>query len=148
MLPPPELLAIDAAAAAHLSAALKLEGFFPEFTVEHATKLFPRSGLYFYPQDGAIVEQGETGKDLFVVCSGQLQVERRDGGVVNVVATMKAGDIIGEIALLKNCPRTATVTALGDSRVFRLAFADLDYILKHNKELGAHLRELAKRRMG
>ena len=50
--PTPEIAAL-------LSQALRLEGFFPEFTVAQMVKLFPRSGLYRYPADFNLIKQGD-----------------------------------------------------------------------------------------
>jgi len=140
----PVALETDEPIAALLSRALKLEPFFPEFSAEHARKLFPRSGLFAYPREQVLVRQGELGRDLFIVCAGRVGVLKGPGFIV---ATLEAGAVLGEIALLREVPRTATVTALEDSRVFRLAYPDLRYILEHNEELAAHLRTLATERL-
>ncbi len=142
----PAKLGIDDAAAEVLKRALKLEDFFPEFTAEIAQKVFPRSGLFAYADKGSLVEQGESGRDLFIVCHGSVQVERGDGTATKVLATLGAGSLLGEIALIKNVPRTATVTAVEQAQIYRLDFNDLQYLLANNKALGDHLRELASSR--
>ncbi|MBI3554417.1 MAG: cyclic nucleotide-binding domain-containing protein [Elusimicrobia bacterium] len=145
MEPSPKLPAGDAAAAA-VSGALKLEGFFPEFSAEHLQKLFPRSGLYGYPRESAVMEQGEEGRDLFVVCRGSVRVQQSFGSAAASLATLGPGELLGEIALLKDGARTATVVAAEDCQVYRLAFEDLQYLLKNNPALGEHLRNLARLR--
>lgn len=144
----PTLLELDEPVAELLNRTLKLQDFFPEFTAEHARKLFPRSGLFSYPREAVVVRQGEAGRDLFVVFSGRLGVYQRKGEAVVSLATMEPGSLLGEIALLTDVPRTATVTAVEDSKVYKLAEADLQYILKNNEELAAHLKSLAKARLG
>ena len=144
----PVPLDTDEAVAELLNRALKLESFFPEFTAEHARKLFPRSGLYAYDRDGVLVRQGEPGHDLFIVFSGRVGVYRVEGNKTVSVATLEPGAVIGEIALLREVPRTATVTAIEASRVYRLSYLDMRYILDHNEELSAHLKALAAKRLG
>src|SRR5207247_3257521 len=58
-----------------------------------------------------IVTQGQQGDSFYVVAAGELAVtvDGRD------VITLGDGDSFGEIALLRNVPRTATVRALVDS---------------------------------
>ena len=75
-----------------------------------------------------------------------MQVERGDGTATKVLATLGAGSLLGEIALIKNVPRTATVTAVEQAQIYRLDFNDLQYLLANNKALGDHLRELASSR--
>ena len=57
-----------------------------------------------------IIRQGDAGDRLYIVASGEVQV-RIDG---SVVGTQGAGTEFGEIALLRDVPRTATVTSLTD----------------------------------
>jgi CRP/FNR family transcriptional regulator, cyclic AMP receptor protein len=54
-----------------------------------------------------LTREGRTGKEFFVLVDGTAQVTKGD----KKVAELKAGDWFGEIALLTDSPRTATVTA-------------------------------------
>ncbi len=60
-----------------------------------------------------LVQEGRRGNELFVIVSGEAQVDH-DG---TTVATLKAGDYFGELAVLSPAPRTATVTAITDMEV-------------------------------
>ena len=140
-------LPIDDDCAALLYRALNLEGFFPELTAQQAGMLFPRSELRYYPPGLPVIRQGEEGRDLFILQSGQVSVTMEYGNAGAQVATLGPGEIFGEIGLIKDGVRSATVTTAADSRIFRLAFADVQYLLKNNAGLGRHLEALATLRL-
>ena len=63
-----------------------------------------------------IVDQGQTGREAFVVLSGTVTV-RRNG---KKVGSFGAGTVVGELSLLDHGPRTATVTCDTDCELLLL----------------------------
>jgi hypothetical protein len=63
-----------------------------------------------------LIRRGEAGDTAYVVADGEVDVSI-DG---TKLATLRRGDIVGEIALLRGGPRTADVAALTDSRLYSL----------------------------
>jgi MFS family permease len=68
------------------------------------------------PAGGVVIREGEVGDVFFVVVDGLLDVTCRD----EPVGPVAPGDYFGEIAVLRDCPRTATVTARTDTHLFAL----------------------------
>jgi CRP-like cAMP-binding protein len=60
-----------------------------------------------YGADETIVREGSTGTALYIVLSGSARVEREGAAI----GTLKAGDFFGELALIEEHPRSATVVA-------------------------------------
>lgn len=57
-----------------------------------------------------IVDQGQTGREAFVVLSGKVEVKRSN----RKIADLGPGAVVGELSLLDHGPRTATVTCVTD----------------------------------
>lgn len=136
---------VDEAAALAVFQAFKLDGFFPEFNAELCGKVFPRSGILQFRQGEILMEQGEAARDLFLVLAGEASVHRKEPSGVEI-GRVRPGDVLGEIALLFDVERTATVTAATPLIAYRLVFADVGYTLQHNPGLAKHLKALAQQR--
>jgi len=67
-----------------------------------------------------VIKQGDAGDFLFVVESGTLDCLIKTSEGEKVVKTCEVGDVVGELALLYNAPRAATVKATSDSILWRL----------------------------
>jgi CRP/FNR family cyclic AMP-dependent transcriptional regulator len=83
------------------------------------------------PEGRVLTREGENGREFFVLIEGTADV-RRKGRKINA---MNPGDFFGEIALVSNRPRTATVTATSPvralvvtDRAFRKLMRDLPSI--------------------
>ena len=63
-----------------------------------------------------IVREGDPGERLYVIAEGEFDVSCERGAF----PSLSAGDLFGEIALLRNVPRTATVTARTDGLLYAL----------------------------
>jgi CRP-like cAMP-binding protein len=85
----------------------------PVPTIEHLASRLRRRVV---AAGTSVFEQGDTGEGFYVVADGEAEVIG-DGAVVRMLGP---GDSFGEIALLHEVPRTATIRALTDLAVFEL----------------------------
>ena len=89
----------------------------PPTTLE---KLAARCSTAEMPTGCVIVTEGDEGKLFYAIVEGHVEVRR--GGVTQ--RTLGAGEHFGEIALVRNITRTATVVAVSDVRVATLGTRD------------------------
>ena len=78
-----------------------------------------------------IIRQGEPGSRFYVITEGEAEVlQRGDEGVERRVVTLGPGRYFGEVALLREAPRTATVRALTDLAVVSLDRKDFSTLVR------------------
>lgn len=89
-----------------------------------------------------IIKEGEEGKDLFFLLQGEAFAQKVIDGAPKEVMQYKSGDYFGELALLRNEPRAASVLAKTDCTCakmdrhsFKRMLGPLDDILKRNIDL-------------
>lgn len=105
-------------------------GGFAQLPAAHIEELLSRLERINVRRDEAVIREGDEGDYYYVVESGRFRVERRVGGTTVVLAELKSGDPFGEEALVADAKRNATVMALTNGALLRLARADFDRLLK------------------
>jgi CRP-like cAMP-binding protein len=80
------------------------------------------------PAGKVLMRQGQSGGEVFVVASGRVAIERDE----RLIAERGPGDVIGEIALLSEGPRTATATTTEPSRLFVLGHREFHTLMSEN----------------
>jgi len=100
-----------------------------------------------------LLSQGEQGLGLFILTKGTVRITRKNSpdGAEVVLGTAGVGDVIGEMALLDDLPRSATVRALDEVSVLVLPFWDfrvlLRRILSSDPDVGLDLLAVLSRRL-
>ncbi|HEX4416599.1 MAG TPA: cyclic nucleotide-binding domain-containing protein [Kofleriaceae bacterium] len=93
-----------------------------------------------------VIHEGEQGRGLFVVLSGDLDVSRRTADGPVPLGGLRTGDVFGEIAVLRNAATTATVVAQRPSTVLFLAREYVARIVAAVPEIKSYLEALAEER--
>jgi MFS family permease len=98
--------------------------------------LASRMELQKIPEGTDIVREGDVGDRLYILKEGEAEVVVRGEGKSEVeVATLSKNDYFGEIALLRDVPRTATVRSRGPVELYSLGRDDFRELLERSEEL-------------
>jgi cAMP-dependent protein kinase regulator len=77
-----------------------------------------------------VITEGEAGDFLFVVEKGSMECSKIVDGEKKVLRICKDGDVFGEMALLYNCPRSASVTAQEPSTCWMLDRETFNHVVR------------------
>ena len=99
-----------------------------------------------YPEQEVLFEQGDIGDSAYIIIGGEADVIINTPGGGLVVATLKQNEIVGEIAILCDVPRTATVRAKTDLTTLRINKELFFSLIVEFPEIAVEImRELAHR---
>lgn len=122
--------------------ALKRAPLFEGLSRKELVELARISDDLEVPPGKVLCREGEVGHEFFVIIDGEVDVTRKG----KRLATRGAGEFIGEIALLEETRRTATVTAKTPLRLFVLTRSDFRRLVNENRNVeGKVMRTLARR---
>jgi CRP/FNR family cyclic AMP-dependent transcriptional regulator len=95
------------------------------------------------PAGKVLCREGQTGQEFFVIVEGKTDVTSKG----KRVATRGDGDFVGEIALLEDTKRTATVTAKTPLRLFVLTRRDFRQLVNENRSVERKVMQALARRV-
>ena len=100
--------------------------------------------VVFTPGD-VIVQEGDTGRHVYFISRGTVEVIAPDG--TTVLRTLSDGDFFGELALLHQQRRTATVRAVGYCDLYLLDQEAFDRTLTLHPDFAKEIRRISEERM-
>jgi len=92
-----------------------------------------------------IIEEGSKSDGLYVVTEGELEVTKTSGGRSISVARVGAGEVLGEMSLLDDVPRIATVTAITDVQYIKVPSDTFGELLENPNMVLRMLRTVTSR---
>jgi CRP-like cAMP-binding protein len=98
-------------------------------------------------EEEVIIQEGETGRGLYIVLDGLVQVTRRRDGRRHDLDWLREGDVFGEISLLRRSPATATCTASRRTLLMFLPTEDFEEMARRHPETLRALGELTEHRL-
>jgi len=89
-----------------------------------------------YPKNSTVVAAGDPADALYIVISGRLKVIMSDKeGKEVILAILNQGDFFGEMGLIDQAPRSATVVAIDSCELLTMTRADFTKCLQKNFDL-------------
>ncbi|MGI5863026.1 MAG: Stp1/IreP family PP2C-type Ser/Thr phosphatase [Myxococcales bacterium] len=121
-------------AAAKMDALRKIP-LFRHLTYKEQTAVLAIAATRTYPGGREIVVEGQPGDELFIVVRGRVAIEK--AGVE--IAELRPGGHFGEMGLIDNAPRSATVRAVEPTRVMIISRAELMNLMRKEPVLAVKL---------
>jgi len=88
-----------------------------------------------FAEGETLIEEGATGLGLFVITSGRAEVFKGSGADRTVLGAMETGDVLGEIALVDNQPRSASAVAQTTTECLLLTRDSFETLVKNDPEI-------------
>jgi hypothetical protein len=95
-----------------------------------------------------VFEEGSTGRELFVVLHGRIDILKRNGSSNDVVVTLGKGEFFGEMAVIDGSARSATaVAAAPKTRVMRINHARFVYLVSQQPAFALMVMDALSKRL-
>lgn len=121
---------------------------FQDLREEEVQKVVELTTLRTFPAGEVIIHEGAAGDSMFIMGQGEVEITKRLGIVLDeeaprerIIVRLKAeeGVCFGEMALLENEPRSATVTALTECQLLEMGREEFLRLVRENCELGSKI---------
>jgi CRP/FNR family cyclic AMP-dependent transcriptional regulator len=95
-----------------------------------------------------IFEEGSTGRELFVVLDGRIDIVKLDGATKTTIVTLGKGEFFGEMAVIDGSARSATaIAAAPKSRVMRINHARFVYLVSQQPAFALMVMDALSKRL-
>ncbi len=102
---------------------------FTDLSEEDLERLYRMAETVSIPAGQLVLREGDPGDSLYVVLEGELEVTKRQGSHDVLLALYEPGQFFGEMALLEQVPRSASVRTLQESRLLVISQAAFQSLL-------------------
>ncbi|RLD15950.1 MAG: hypothetical protein DRI36_06390, partial [Caldiserica bacterium] len=99
----------------------------------------------FFKKGNFIFKKGDPSDSVYFIKKGKVEISVEEDGKRRVLAVLKDGEIIGEMTIFQDLPRSADAFLLEDTEVFKILKTDFYSFMKENpEEVFEFTREIVK----
>jgi len=99
------------------------------------------------PSGDNLIEEGRPGDAAYVILDGEFEVVKKSDVQNIVIAVREPGEVFGEMALLDQAPRMATVHAVRDSKVLKIRGETFQQLLAHSSSAALSILQTVSKRL-
>ena len=125
---------------------LKKVPFFADTSEEDFTVLSRKMKRHSLAGGEIVIHQGERGDSLYLIARGVVRISRQQDGESRDLTSLFAGDFFGEMALLHDDVRTATVTTVSPCTFYVLDRMSVEDVMEHHPAIRLELEAADIRR--
>ncbi len=124
-----------------------LQQAFPGMLDAEADALVSAGDMQFYPQGTVLCQEGAVEDTFYIILEGEVRVTKViNDEEVRLLKHLYTGDFFGEMALIHDAPRAATVETVKPTQVLAIHKSDFDRVLKNSTSMSmAMVREVSRR---
>lgn len=100
-----------------------------------------------YPAGATLIQQGETGVGLFVITEGKVRVFQKHDAGDRELGTFGTNAVLGEMAMLDDVPRSASVIAMEATKALVIPVWDFRGMLRENPDISIKLLAVLGQRL-
>src|SRR3954453_6507701 len=95
-----------------------------------------------------IFEEGSTGRELYVVLDGKIDIVKDSGGTRTTIVTLGKGEFFGEMAVIDGSARSATaIAAAPNTKVMRINHARFVYLVSQQPAFALMIMDALSKRL-
>lgn len=110
------------------------------------TKEFVEKYAVKYPKNKIIIQEGERSADVYYILEGSVYVTKRMHDTFKVLTFLEQGDIFGEMGVIEDTIRSATIITRQDSTFLKFTKEEFKEILKiHPRWIDKIIQDMSER---
>ena len=127
---------------------LEIVPLFDGLSPEALAKIESRAVARNYPRNAVVISEGDEATSMFIIVSGSVKVYHTEAdGKETILNSQGPGQHFGELALVDDAPRSASVMTQEQSRLLVLSKAAFRECLEESPEVGYHLVQALARQV-